>query len=111
MADVIAAWNARAAVAEEDRECVWGVGLRKGDDGTQYFTECGEVFLLESLCPHCPNCGGRVVTTCHMVKVSLYDEEGIEGIECDECEWCDMYDWNDPMPDRCPGCKSKVVAE
>lgn len=52
-----------------------------------------------------------VVTTCRMVPVSLYDEEGIDGIECDECGWSDMHDWDDPMPDRCPGCKKKVVAE
>ncbi|WP_302384433.1 Lar family restriction alleviation protein [uncultured Adlercreutzia sp.] len=62
---------------------------------------------------HCPECGAKIVSppdgTCRMIKVSLYDEEGIEGIECDVCEWSDMHDWCDPMPDRCPGCKRKVV--
>lgn len=118
-------WNTRTAVTDEQfamavhdgrawqlvSECVWEVGRRKGDDGTQYFTECGAVYILEDVYPYCPNCGGRVVTTCRMVPVSLYDEEGIDGIECDECGWSDMHDWDDPMPERCPGCKRKVVAE
>ena len=63
----------------------------------------------------CPDCGAKIVSlpdgTCRMIKVSLYDEEGVEGIECDECEWSDMHDWCDPMPARCPGCNRKVVSE
>lgn len=74
MADVIAAWNARAAVTDEQfamavhdgrawqrvRECVWEIGLRNGDDGTQYFTECGEAYILDEPYPRCPSCGGVV---------------------------------------------------
>lgn len=92
----------------------------------------GEAELLEAVgetWAHCMTCGSssamfggidsadkavaawnaRTELTCRMIKVSLYDEEGVEGIECDVCEWSDMHDWCDPMPDRCPGCKRKVV--
>jgi hypothetical protein len=47
--------------------------------------------------------------TCRMNHVLLYDEMGIEGIECDECGWSDIHPWDDPLPDRCPGCDAKVV--
>lgn len=46
-----------------------------------------------------------------MNHVLLYDEEGVEGIECDECGWIDVHGWDEQMPERCPGCKAKVVAE
>lgn len=49
------------------------------------------------------------VRTCHMVLVSLYDEEGVDGIECDECGWSDVHEWYDPMPEFCPNCGAKVV--
>lgn len=76
--EAAAAWNARAAVTDGQfamavhdgrpwqvvRECVWDIGLRKGDDGTQYFTECGEVYILDEPYPRCPSCGG-------VVKVAL----------------------------------------
>lgn len=72
--EAVSAWNARAAVADEQfslavhdgrvwqavRECVWEIGLRKGDDGTQYFTECGEAYILDDPYPRCPSCGGVV---------------------------------------------------
>lgn len=72
--EAAAAWNARAAVTDEQfalavhdgrvwqsvRECVWEIGLRKGDDGTQYFTECGEAYILDEPYPRCPSCGGVV---------------------------------------------------
>ena len=51
----------------------------------------------------------RAERTCHMSHVLLYDEEGIEGIECDECGWSDIHPWDEPLPERCPGCKAKVV--
>lgn len=51
------------------------------------------------------------VRECHMVPVSLYDEEGVDGIECDECGWSDVHEWYDPMPEFCPSCGAKVVAE
>lgn len=78
---------------------------------------------------HCSSCGvsmrgtfgpaaetnkrwnARVERTCRMNHVLLYDEEGVEGIECDECGWEDIHSWDEPMPERCPGCKAKVVAE
>lgn len=75
-----AAWNTRAAVADE-----------------QF-----------SLAVH----DGRLwkkVRTCHMVPVSLYDDEGVDGIECDECGWSDVHEWYDPMPEFCPNCGAKVV--
>lgn len=49
--------------------------------------------------------------TCHMVPVSLYDEEGVDGIECDECGWSDVHEWYDTMPKFCPNCGAKVAAE
>ena len=51
----------------------------------------------------------QVVRTCHMVPVSLYDEEGVDGIECDECGWFDVHEWYDPMPEFCQNCGAKVV--
>lgn len=48
--------------------------------------------------------------TCHMQYVSLYDEECVDGIECDECGWTEIHDADEPVPARCPGCGSKVVA-
>lgn len=51
----------------------------------------------------------RAERTCHMVPVSLYDEEGVDGIECDECGWSDVHDWYDPMPEFCPNCGAKVA--
>lgn len=49
------------------------------------------------------------VRECHMVPVSLYDEEGADGIECDECGWSDVHEWYDPIPEFCPNCGAKVV--
>ena len=80
MADVIAAWNARAAVTDEQ------FSLAVHD---------GRVW--------------QVVRECHMVSVSLYDEEGVDGIECDECGWSDVHEWYDPMPEFCPECGAKVA--
>ena len=47
--------------------------------------------------------------TCGMARVNLYDEEGVDGVECDECLYTEVHSWDDPLPDRCPGCGAKVV--
>ncbi|WP_217969015.1 hypothetical protein [Adlercreutzia caecimuris] len=47
--------------------------------------------------------------TCGLNRVLLYDEMGIEGIECDECGWTDIHSWDEALPERCQGCKAKVV--
>ncbi len=67
----IEAWNARAAVTDEQfavavhdgeawqkvRECEW----RPEHDGENFTTECGAMFFWEPPTPpHCPYCGGRV---------------------------------------------------
>ena len=72
---------------------------------------CGVELIKEDDADVIAAWNARAELTCRMIKVSLYDEEGIEGIECDECEWSDMHDWCDPMPARCPGCGRKVVSE
>ena len=74
------AWNARAAVADE-----------------QFAMAVHDGRALQR------------VRECHMVSVSLYDEEGVDGIECDECGWSDVHEWYDPMPEFCPSCGAKVV--
>lgn len=51
----------------------------------------------------------RAERTCRMNHVLLYDEEAVDGIECDECGWSDIHPWDEPLPERCPGCKAKVV--
>lgn len=71
MADVIAAWNARTAVTDEQfamavhdgrawqvvRECEW----RSEYDGENFVAECGATIFWEPPTPpHCPYCGGRV---------------------------------------------------
>lgn len=74
------AWNARAAVADEQ---------------FSFAVHDGRLW--------------KKVRTCHMVPVSLYDDEGVDGIECDECGWSDVHEWYDPMPEFCPSCGAKVV--
>ena len=78
--EAAAAWNARAAVADEQ---------------FSFAVHDGRLW--------------KKVRTCHMVPVSLYDEEGVDGIECDECGWSDVHEWYDPMPEFCPSCGAKVV--
>ena len=80
--EAAAAWNARAAVTDEQ----FALAVH---DGRAW----------------------QRVRECHMVPVSLYDEEGVDGIECDECGWSDVHEWYDPMPEFCPSCGAKVVAE
>ena len=77
--DAAAAWNARAAVTDEQ----FALAVH---DGRAW----------------------QRVRECHMVPVSLYDEEGVDGIECDECGWSDVHEWYDPMPGFCPNCGAKV---
>lgn len=77
-----AAWNARAAVTDEQ----FSIAVHDG-----------EVW--------------QRVRTCHMVPVSLYDEEGVDGIECDECGWSDVHEWYDPMSEFFPNCGAKVVVK
>lgn len=77
--EAAAAWNTRAAV--EDEQFALAV-----HDGRAW----------------------QRVRECHMVSVSLYDEEGVDGIECDECGWSDVHEWYDPMPGFCPNCGAKV---
>ena len=70
-AGAIAAWNARAAVTDEQfamavhdgrawqvvRECEWS----PEHDGENFVTECGAMFFWEPPAPlHCPHCGGHV---------------------------------------------------
>ena len=74
------AWNARAAVADEQ---------------FSFAVHDGRLW--------------KKVRTCHMVPVSLYDDEGVDGIECDECGWSDVHEWYDPMLEFCPSCGAKVV--
>lgn len=74
------AWNARAAVADEQ---------------FSFAVHDGRLW--------------KKVRTCHMVPVSLYDDEGVDGIECDECGWSDVHEWYDPMPEFCPNCGAKVA--
>lgn len=75
-----AAWNARAAVADER----FSLAVNDGE-------------------------AWQRVLECHMVPVSLYDEESVDGIECDECGWSDVHEWYDPMPEFCPSCGAKVA--
>ena len=74
------AWNARAAVADEQ---------------FSFAVHDGRLW--------------KKVRTCHIVPVSLYDDEDVDGIECDECGWSDVHEWYDPMPEFCPSCGAKVV--
>lgn len=78
--EAAAAWNARAAVADEQ---------------FSFAVHDGRLW--------------KKVRTCHMVPVSLYDDEGVDGIECDECGWSDVHEWYDPMPEFCPNCGAKVA--
>ena len=78
--EAAAAWNARAAVTDE-----------------QFAMAVHDGRALQR------------VRECHMVSVSLYDEEGVDGIECDECGWSDVHEWYDPMPEFCPECGAKVA--
>lgn len=75
-----AAWNARAAVTDEQ----FAMAVHNGE-------------------------AWQRVRECHMVPVSLYDEEWVDGIECDECGWSDVHEWYDPMPGFCPNCGAKVA--
>lgn len=131
MADVIAAWNARA---EHTFRIGWRGQVLETEssvdcDGEYYCTACGAAlptwadgawddyqaarFEGEPPFRHCPNCGAKVTEpperTCHMTHVLLYDEDGVEGIECDECLWVGIHSWGDLPPERCPGCAAKVV--
>lgn len=95
--------------------CGAGVELKYiVSDHAIYCPECDRHFWeQEARHPHPGRAGliewwnTRAERTCHMVPVSLY----VEGIECDVCGWSDMHDCDDPMPDRCPGCGRKAVAE
>lgn len=71
--------------------------------------ECGLHMSARSLEEAMARWNARAERTCRMNHVLLYDEEGVEGIECDECGWIDVHGWDEPMPERCPGCKAKVV--
>ena len=46
--------------------------------------------------------------TCCLLRVTLYDEEGVEGYECDECRFSDILDFTEPLPDKCPRCGLRV---
>lgn len=146
MADVIAAWNARAAVTDEQfslavhdgrawqvlRECemvemptgekaaysdtdeiIWHCRFCHAERAVYEFGEDGDVWAAAP--KFCPECGAKEAKppelTCHMNHVLLYDEDVVDGIECDECGWIDVHDLDEPMPERCPGCKAKVVSE
>lgn len=78
--DIVEQWNTRAAVTDE-----------------QFAMAVHDGRALQR------------VRECHMVSVSLYDEEGVDGIECDECGWSDVHEWYDPMPEFCPECGAKVA--
>lgn len=130
MADVIAAWNTRAAVTDERFSLavhdgrVWQVvrechAVLKSEpcylpddppevDEFHECSECGEVFPYGPE-GYCPRCGAKVAAVGIMRLITLYDEEGVEGIECSECGWSEIHFWDDPIPDCCPGCKAKVV--
>lgn len=131
-AGAIATWNARAAVADEQFSLavhdgrVWRVvrechAVLKSEpcclpddppevDEFHECSECGEVFPYGPE-EYCPRCGAKVAAVGIMRLVTLYDEEGAEGIECSECGWSEIHGWDDPMPDHCPMCKRKVMAE
>ena len=111
--EAVAAWNARA-----ERECH---AVLKSElcylpddppevDEFHECSECGEVFPYGPE-GYCPSCGAKVADVGIMRLVTLYDEDGAEGIECSECGWSEIHGWDDPMPDHCPMCKRKVVAE
>lgn len=126
---LIAAWNARAAVTDEQfamaihdgrawravRECRITDVHDFRDGSRTFFLSCGHQRHGErgTRFRYCDICGAKVAApselTCHMNHVLLYDEEGVEGIECDECGWEDIHGWDEPMPERCPGCNRKVV--
>lgn len=78
--DATVRWNARAAVTDEQ----FNIAVHDGG-------------------------AWQRVRTCHMVPVSLYDEEGVDGIECDECGWSDIHEWYDPILSFCPNCGAKVI--
>lgn len=75
-----------------------------------YCDKCGAHFQLGSNDDEAAKAWNtREERTCHMLKVNLYDDEGIEGIECDECGWTEAYYWDAPLPSRCKGCDAKVL--
>lgn len=110
--EAAAAWNARA-----ERTCHITDVHDFRDGSRTFFLSCGHQRHGErgTRFRYCDVCGAKVAApserTCHMNHVLLYDEEGVEGIECDECGWEDIHDWNDPLPERCPGCGAKVVGK
>lgn len=128
--EAAAAWNARAAVTDEQfatavhdgeawqrvRECH---AVLKSElcylpddppevDEFHECSECGEVFPYGPE-GYCPRCGAKVAAVGVMRLVTLYDEEGAEGIECSKCGWSEIHGWGDPMPGHCPGCGAKVA--
>lgn len=125
-----AAWNARAAVTDEQfslavhdgrvwqavRECHAVLKSKLcylPDDPPEVdefheCSECGEVFPYGPE-GYCPRCGAKVAAVGIMRLVTLYDEEGAEGIECSKCGWSEIHGWDESMPGHCPGCGAKVV--
>ena len=126
----VAAWNARAAVADEQFAMdvhdgsVWQKvrtchAVLKSElcylpddppevDEFHECSECGEVFPYGPE-GYCPRCGAKVAAVGIMRLVTLYDEEGAEGIECSKCGWSEIHGWDESMPGHCPGCGAKVV--
>lgn len=47
---------------------------------------------------------GNPEKTCSLLRVTLYDEEGVDGYECDECGFSDTLEVYEPLPNRCPRC-------
>lgn len=117
------AWNSRSssATGEEIKPCPFcGSTNLRVMGGIGKYVKCRD---CEASSGHLPggSCSAdegaaveawnaRWERTCHMQYVSLYDEECVDGIECDECGWTEIHDTDDPVPARCPGCGSKVVA-
>lgn len=50
------------------------------------------------------NALGNPEKTCSLLRVTLYDEEGIDGFKCDECGFSDTLEVYEPLPNRCPRC-------
>lgn len=46
--------------------------------------------------------------TCCLLRITLYDEEGVDGYKCDECGFSDTLEVYEPLPDRCPRCRLLV---
>lgn len=53
----------------------------------------------------------RYSPTCHMRRVTLRDEGGVEGVACDECGWSKAQGPDEPTPEACPRCHRKAARE